>query len=637
MGLKIPHLDNTTFEKLVEEARVLIPRYAPQWTDHNLHDPGITFIDLFAWLAESEIYRLNRVTAAHYKKFLEMVGIIPANAQPAAVDIVLDYPPPGHSPGKKEKQEEKIIPAGTKLVTRSGSQPIIFESVETVPLAALSLTAVKTEAGSLVIDNTAANETDGMHFYAFGENAPVGAELRLGFDKPLPAADIHLHFDMFQADLPPLVPAAGESHVFPSAALAWEYLESGEWKPLIIKKDTTGALNKSGKVIAAGPAAMDPEHDNYWLRCRLEKGRYEIIPIIEKIRLNTLSAIQVETVTDENTGEGNGLPHQVMTLKKSPVSAQTLTIRTANSEDRQWHRKEDFTCSGPDDPHYTFDAQKREITFGNGLNGRIPQKNEFIYASYKTTLGANGNIPKNQNFRIEGEEFRGIVGTNPAAAAGGKAAESIEQAKTRAQKDLKNIYRAVTSTDYETLALRTPGIRTARAAAIPNHHPDSPGEPVPGMVTVVAVPHAREGTITPIPGKGFLRTICCRLDNARLITSGLYVTGPVYVKVWITCIIHARKESSPTGIENRVKKALDHFLDPLQGGPDSNGWPFGRPVFPSEIYQVIDNVEGVDYASGVSIRAGGEPDTFHLEDGVVKIIPRALIFPGCHCLEIIST
>jgi hypothetical protein len=46
---------------LVQEARALIPRRAPAWTDHNVHDPGITFIELFAWLVEMQLYQLNRV------------------------------------------------------------------------------------------------------------------------------------------------------------------------------------------------------------------------------------------------------------------------------------------------------------------------------------------------------------------------------------------------------------------------------------------------------------------------------------------------------------------------------------------------------------------------------------------------
>ena len=61
MSLPQPDLDDKTFAALVSEATKLIPRHAPDWTDHNRHDPGITFVELFSWLAEMQQFYLNRV------------------------------------------------------------------------------------------------------------------------------------------------------------------------------------------------------------------------------------------------------------------------------------------------------------------------------------------------------------------------------------------------------------------------------------------------------------------------------------------------------------------------------------------------------------------------------------------------
>ena len=61
MPLPLPNLDDRRWQDLTQEAVALIPRYAPQWTDFNTHDPGITLLELFAWLSESLIYRLNLV------------------------------------------------------------------------------------------------------------------------------------------------------------------------------------------------------------------------------------------------------------------------------------------------------------------------------------------------------------------------------------------------------------------------------------------------------------------------------------------------------------------------------------------------------------------------------------------------
>src|SRR3954454_397692 len=74
MPLPLPDLDTRSWADLVEEARAMIPRYAPRWTDHNVHDPGITLIELLAWLVEQDVYRLNRVPDTHRRKFLALMG-----------------------------------------------------------------------------------------------------------------------------------------------------------------------------------------------------------------------------------------------------------------------------------------------------------------------------------------------------------------------------------------------------------------------------------------------------------------------------------------------------------------------------------------------------------------------------------
>ncbi|MBD2037665.1 baseplate J/gp47 family protein [Leptolyngbya sp. FACHB-321] len=74
MPIQLPNLDDRTYDDLVEEARSLIPTYAPEWTNHNPSDPGITLIELFAYLTELLIYRLNRVTDANVVSFLKLLN-----------------------------------------------------------------------------------------------------------------------------------------------------------------------------------------------------------------------------------------------------------------------------------------------------------------------------------------------------------------------------------------------------------------------------------------------------------------------------------------------------------------------------------------------------------------------------------
>ena len=70
-----PKLDDRTFHDIVEEAISMIPRYAPEWTNHNPSDPGITLIELAAWMTDLLIYRLNQVPDKNYVAFLNLLGI----------------------------------------------------------------------------------------------------------------------------------------------------------------------------------------------------------------------------------------------------------------------------------------------------------------------------------------------------------------------------------------------------------------------------------------------------------------------------------------------------------------------------------------------------------------------------------
>jgi hypothetical protein len=74
MPLQLPNLDDRSYADLVEEARRLIPVIDPEWTDHNPSDPGIMLLELFAFVAEMLLYRLDRVTAENQRNFLKLLN-----------------------------------------------------------------------------------------------------------------------------------------------------------------------------------------------------------------------------------------------------------------------------------------------------------------------------------------------------------------------------------------------------------------------------------------------------------------------------------------------------------------------------------------------------------------------------------
>src|SRR4051812_42332265 len=98
MPLEAPNLDDRTFEDLLREAQLRIPRYVPEWTDFNDSDPGMTLVQLFAWFTELMLYRLNQVPQRNYVKSLRLLTLERRQAQPATVHVTsppdgVPYPP----------------------------------------------------------------------------------------------------------------------------------------------------------------------------------------------------------------------------------------------------------------------------------------------------------------------------------------------------------------------------------------------------------------------------------------------------------------------------------------------------------------------------------------------------------------
>ena len=131
MALPAPNLDDRRFQDLVDDAKRLVQQRCPEWTDHNVSDPGVTLIETFAWMTDQLLYRLNRVPDRHYIKFLELIGVTPV---------------PGHGArGRRSRsgcprrsRDVVTIPAGTEVATvRTGhAEAVVFTTTEDLPIVA---------------------------------------------------------------------------------------------------------------------------------------------------------------------------------------------------------------------------------------------------------------------------------------------------------------------------------------------------------------------------------------------------------------------------------------------------------------------------------------------------------------------
>jgi predicted phage baseplate assembly protein len=606
LAANLPVIDNRRYDELVAELRTRIPRYTPEWTDLNDSDPGITLIQLFAWLSDMLLYRLGRVPELNYLKFLELLGIELRPEEPAIAEIT--FPVAATAP-----KPFIIIPLRTQVSAESAGSaaPIAFEIDRAITAIAATLSSVQSFDGFAFQDVSTVNADAVEGFDPFGPGAGVDAALYLGFETaaPIPQVELDLAFvaadqgapSFVSCDIPP-------SSRFASATLRWEYWNGTEWRALDLLRDDTLALTRSGHVRLKTPMVglMVPAvfgevlPSRTWIRARVLLAQYERTPRLLAVRTNTVSATQAQTVHDEVLGGSDGSANQVFRLGNAPVISGTLRVEVDEGDGfAQWTAVEDFFGAGPHDRVYVLDRTTGEVRFSDGDHGAIPTGNNDLPGSnivareYRFGGGAAGNVPamaiKTLLGSIDGVDADKIGNLLPAT--GGRQEETLDEAKLRAPRAIRSRSRAVTAEDFEQLAIESGPIR--RAKALPLSHPDFPGVKVPGVVSVIVVP---DGTApNPTPSEGTLRLVCACLDKARLITTELYVVPPTYRLVQVTTDVIANDRADLAEVKTNIQQALLNYFHPLKGGEDEQGWPFGGDIFYSRVYgrATVDGVQSI--------------------------------------------
>jgi len=611
MALKPPNLDDRTFEDLVNEARNLIPRYTPEWTYWNEHDPDITLVELAAWMTELIVYRLNRLPDKSYKEFLKLVGIELEPAAPARADLTFTL---------TEGAESVVIPKGTQagLEDTEEKNPIIFETNEALTALAIELKAIQNYDGSLYTLVTESNAVDGQHFCAFGNQAPVDGALYLGFSSacPFPKKELKLMIEVHVDDLV----AEGRhcemkaSLIQPPADVAWEAWNGTSWAKLDVVKDDTRSFMKSGSIYINSPSIpvktkleKAQDEDLYWIRARVVHPGFEVPPRIDAILINTVSAMSAVTRKAELLGASDGTPDQTMTLGNIPVIAGSLVLQVDEGDGWQtWTEVEDFSASTRQDAHFVLNRQTGEVMFGDGISGRIPLPGgspNVMALQYRSGGGKRCNVGKNRItvLHMSVPSVKSVTNFKPAS--GGRDEETVDEARKRGPQVLKTGWRAVTAEDFEFLTLVTPGVRIHRAKALPRHHPDFPGRDIPGVVTVIVVPESLEAR--PMPSEGTLKRVCQHLNGHRLIASEVYVTAPHYIPIKVVAAVTVKSEADSWAVAKDIEKKLETFFHPLYGGHDEEGWSFGGDIYASDVYKIILTTEGVESVGSMEIYKEG--------------------------------
>ena len=180
--------------------------------------------------------------------------------------------------------------------------------------------------------------------------------------------------------------------------------------------------------------------------------------------------------------------------------------------------------------------------------------------------------------------------------------------------DLRQRYRAVTCEDFERLAVedwnQTPEAaaigKIRRSHCIPernlaNRNREEQSQPAPGHISLAIVPEAPDTEYTRPPSRSLLSGLWKFLDDRRLLTVRHHIVPCEYIRVRIDAELVLYSGAKALEVRQRAQDAIGNFFHPFKGGPNGTGWPFGRDVYISEVYELLDDVLGVDYVEGVEL------------------------------------
>lgn len=640
MPLPAPNLDDRRFQDLVDEAKRLIAAKCPEWTDHNVSDPGVTLIELFASMTEQLVYRLNRVPDRNFVKFLDLLGVrlFPPTAARADLTFWLTAP----------RDEDMVIPRHTVVGTlrQPDAEEVTFTTVEELRLVASEATNLAVEHTEGDVQDRSVTLEGGSAFYCFQEVPAPGDTLLIGLNHAVPgnvvAIDVSCEIEGVGVD-PTNPPVRWEAHT-----------EDG-WAPCEVSEDTSGGFNRPGRVLVHVPPAHAVSVIETvragWLRCRVieaDEGQpeYSSSPRIHALSAATVggrvTAVNASIATDEIVGLSEGVPGQRFALQNRPVvPGEPVVVEVAAGDGwSEWEEVEHFAESTPDDRHFALDHSAGEIQFGpavrepdGGLRqyGAVPPKAAPIRVrSYRYGGGREGNVGAGSIRQLQTSlPFVARV-ENREPAAGGVAGESLDAAKDRGPILLRTRDRAVTAEDYEHLTKQA-APEIARVHCVPAADGSDPGAVRVLLVPAVADEDGQMDFYQLLPEPSTMERVREYLDERRVLGARIVVEPAAYAGVTVVARVRARPRVDPRRLEREALAALYSYFHPIVGGPDGVGWPFGRAVQAGEVYAVLQRLRGTEVVEDARVYPA-DPITGERREQTqrLEIDPNALVFPFEH-------
>jgi hypothetical protein len=452
--IRPPSLDDRGFNDLVEEALARIPAHTPEWTNPRVGDPGRTIVELFAWLTDTLLYRVNLLPERQRLAFLQLLGLPMRAAVPArgVVSVSIDDDDAtapvllrSHATIKgpvpfETRAELTVLPVSGEVYAKR-------RLTEAERPAFEDLLPDLRQVYGLTGDDTAVPYVTTAVF-AGGMGDPDGFDLvRNTVDKCLWIALLAAEAGHVNAVRESLGGTGGRQRVLNVGVMplvtvptlseeigqrarvphVWEITgpeTSGEFEyfTLDVVEDTSEDLTQRGvlrlilppagaigapandvrQVLAAGvgdrpPRLDDPDRGSRlvaWLRIRPREFMDSLS--LSWVGVNAVEIDQRETTELRVVGISTGAADQEVALGAASVEPESLEVEVEEQGRGYvgWQRVSDLATAGRDAAVYSLDAEAGTIRFGDGVRGRVPEASRRIrVARMRAGGGAAGNLP----------------------------------------------------------------------------------------------------------------------------------------------------------------------------------------------------------------------------------------------------
>ncbi len=654
MPLPIPDLDDRRFDDLSAELQARLLRQLPELTQLAPGDPVHAFVDLFAWLTETVIYRANRIPERQQRAFLNLLQIPLRPARPARGIVCIDaasndtqLPPLLRSETTLKAGQVTFSSVGELQATPLELRLLVKATLDISLLTAegISLQQLRNQYGVEPSAFRPVSLTPGRDPITTVGSADGALYLALALKKP----QLIAHRDKLlrqlagitlNVGLAPQTEIDGElaSTLAPRRLqwdLAWwpDATKPAEvtYLPLEVVADSSQGGRRSGVArlrlprsveMLSLPDAIDPQFAGFedtppeppadlapgqllfWLRLRCADDDLEL----GYLGVNAVDVEGVGVARDLIVGSGTGQPDQSLTLPHTDIDENSIEIDV--EELRQfvaWQLVSHFAGSGPDDRVYSLDPSSGEIRFGDGIRGLRPAANARIRAAlYRYGGGSSGNLPSESITTVDAAPGKLKV-RHEWPTRGGVDRETVAAAERRIPAFLGHRDRAVTGDDFAQLTLDNPLRPVARANAIPGFFPGASLSAVrrniPGVISLFVLPPVTPALgQVPRPSVGMIRDIYEYLSARTLLGTELYVLSPQYQPVAIALSLEVVDPATEQQTLRAVEEALLHYLWPLPPhGLRGAGWPLGRSVEINELRTQAGRVDGVEAVNGLRL------------------------------------